>query len=415
MRYKHADKPLPQIARELAVDAVVEGSVLAAGGRVRVSVQLVRAASDEHIWADIYERQLEDVLALHAEIAKSVAREIQAVVTPREREHLDKNRRVDPVAHESELRARYFSAKFTPPDLDRAMAHFEQAIARDPSFAQPRAGLAVAAFGRAVPLGLDLSVADQRALLNRGKDAGNQALAIDDTVAEAYAALGMILLFHDWDWKGAQRALERALELDSNSGLAHMFRGGLAATMLDSARTLAEMRRAIELDPLNLVLRTEAAECCYWVRDYTQAVAYASQALELDPAFPRAHFVLSRVHEAEGRIADAIAECHYAGVFTNGAEPALRAFQQDGASGYHRWIMQAGIGAGPHAGSLPQRPFLRARAHARLGEIDEAIELLEQAYEQRDCLLVLLKAQEWWDPPRSDARFADLVRRVGIP
>jgi TolB-like protein len=221
MRYKHAERRLPQIASELGVDAVVEGTVLVAGGRVRVSVQLIRAATDEHLWADIYDRQLEDVFALHSELAKSIAHEFRAVITPSERERLDKYRRVDPVAHESELRARYFLAKFTPPDLDRAIAHFEQAIARDPSFAHPRAGLATASFGRAGPLGGDLSVADQRALLSRSKAAAKQALAIDDALAEAHAALGMTFLFHDWDWNGAERVLDSALELDSNSWLAH--------------------------------------------------------------------------------------------------------------------------------------------------------------------------------------------------
>ncbi len=416
MRYKHAERRLPQIARELAVDAVVEGTVLLVGGRVRVSVQLIRAATDEHLWADSYDRQLEDVFALHAELAKSIAHEIRAVITPSERERLERNRRVDPVAHKSELRARYYSAKFTPPDVDRAIVHFEQAIAYDPSSAHAHAGLATACFARAVPLCGDLSVASQRELLSRGKAAAKQALVIDDMLAEAYSALGMVLLFHDWDWKGAETALNRALELDSNSWLAHMFRGGLAATILDRTRTLAEMRWAIELDPLNLLLRAEAAECCYWVREYAQAVAYASQALELEPSFARAHFVLGRVCEAQGRIAEAISEYQHAGLITRGARTALRALEQDGVAGYHRWALRAGLTVSPHtAGSLRERPFFRARSHARLGEVEEAIRCLEQSYEQRECLLVLLKAQEWWDPLRSDPRFTDLLRRVDIP
>lgn len=415
MHYKHAERRLPQIARELGVDAVVEGTVLVAGGLVRVSVQLIRAATDEHLWAEIYDRELEDVFALHADLARSIAGEIRALITPQERERLATHHRVNPAAHESELRARYFLAKFTPSDLDRGIAYFEQAIGQDPLFAEAHSGLALACMNRAVPLGAELTVARHRELLATGKAAAKQALAIDSTLAEAHAALGLILLFHDWDWQGAERALECALEFDNNSVFAHSYRAALAATTLDGTRALLEMRRAIELDPLNLYVRAEAGEGCYWIRDYAQAVEYASQALDLDPSFPRAHFVLGRVREAEGRIAEAIAEYEKAGVITAGAGAARRALRQGGPAGYYRWALRAGITGMPRAGSLSERPVYRARIHARLGEFDEAMRYLEDSYAQRDCLLALLKVNEWYDSLRSDARFADLVRRVGIP
>jgi TolB-like protein len=416
MRYKHAERHLPQIARELAVDAVVEGTVLVAGGRVRVSVQLIRAATDENLWAESYDRELEDVFALHADLARSIAHEIRALITPEERERLETHHRVNAVAHESDLRARYFLGKFTPPDVERAIAHFEQAIAQDAAFAYALAGLAHACFERALPLGGDLSVPSQRALLCKAKAAAKRAISIDGTLAVAHATLGITLLFYDWDWHGAETALENALELDSNSGLAHGFLGALAATTADSPRTIREMRRALELDPLNLLLRAEAAETCYWIRDYSQAVEYASQTLDLDPLFLRAHFVLGRLHEAQGRIAEAITEYEQAGTITAGTDAARRALQEGGAAGYHRWALCAGITSIPHAaGAFRGRPFYRAKAHARLGEVDEAIRCLEQSYEQRECLMVVLKTLEWWDPLRSDARFADLVRRVGIP
>jgi TolB-like protein/tetratricopeptide (TPR) repeat protein len=415
MQYKHSEKRLPQIARELSVDAVVEGTVLAIGSRVRVSVQLIRAETDEHLWAETYDREIEDVFLLHSDVAKSIAGEIRAVLTPEEQRRLEPRGRVNPAAHESHLRARYFLFKLTPPALEQAIAYFEQAIARDPSFGHAYAGLAGTCFARAVPLGSDLSVSHQRQLLDKAQGAAKRALDIDDSLAEAHATLGTTLLFYDWDWRGAETALDRALELDSNSWIGHMHRGVLASTVLDAGRTRTEMRRALELDPLNLLCRAEAAECCFWVRDYELSAAYASQVLELDPAFPRAHFILGRVREAEGRIAEAINEYKQAGVIKT-AEAARRAFRQGGAAGYHRWALRAGITADPHnAAGLRDRPFFRARIHARLGEIHQAIECLEQAFQQRDCLLALLKAQEWWDPLRSDLRFADLVRRVGIP
>ena len=416
MHYKHSEKRLTQIGRELAVDAVVEGTVLVAGGRVRVSVQLIRAETDQHLWAETYDRDIEDVLALHAGLAMSIAGQIRAFIAPVERMRLENSRRVNPAAHDADLRARYVHARFSPPDLEQAISHFEQAIAYDPSFARAYAGLAITCFARAVPLGADLSVSGQRKLMDRAKQAATRALSLDESMAEAHAALGITVLFHDWDWHGAERALDHALELDFNSSPGHLFRGCLASTTSDCTRTLTEMRRAIELDPLNLSCRAEAAECCFWVRDYGQAVTYALQTLELDPSFPRAHFVLGRVREAEGRIAEAITEYEQAGVIKADADGAQRAFRQGGAAGYHRWARRNGISAAPYnAGALQDRPFFRARVNARLGEAEEALRCLERAFDQKDCLMVLLKAQEWWDPLRSDPRFMDLVRRVGIP
>ena len=183
----------------------------------------------------------------------------------------------------------------------------------------------------------------------------------------------------------------------------------------DHFQTLKEMRRATEVDPLNLMLRSEDAECCFWVRDYEQASECATQTLQLEPSFARAHFVLGRVFEAEGKIAKAIHEHERAGVITTGAQAALRAFAEDGAAGYPGWAVAAGVAAALHANALQHRPFFRARCHARLGEVDEAIRCLEEACEQRECLMVLLKVQEWWDPLRRDPRFGDLMSRVGIP
>ena len=414
MHYKHTETPLPQVARELGVDAVVEGTVLSAGGRVRVSVQLIRAANDEHLWAEMYDRPLEDVLALHADLAKSIADRIQAVITPEERQRIATHIRVNPAAHESAMRGRYFLGKFTPPDVDRAIAHFQHAITLDPVFAEAHSGLALACMSRATALSGDMTVARQRELLAKGKAAARQAMSIDSAMAEAHAALGFILLFHDWDWPGAERAMESALVFDSNSALAHGYRAVLAASTLDRPRVRHEMRRAIELDPLNLHIRAEAGECSYWIRDYAQAVEYEHQTLDLDPSYPRAHFVLGRVREAEGMIAEAIREYERAGVITAGGA-ARRALRQRGPAGYHHWALRAGITGMAGVGFLGERPLYEARIHARLGNDDEAMQCLEQAYEQRECLLVLLRANEWWDPLRAEPRFADLVRRVGIP
>jgi tetratricopeptide (TPR) repeat protein len=234
----------------------------------------------------------------------------------------------------------------------------------------------------------------------------------------------MVRLLNDWDWRGAEQALDRALRFKPNSAHAHMYRATLAATKLDSDTAMEELRRAIELDPINLAFLSVAEELCYWVREYSQAVAYASQALDLDPSFVRAHYILARVHEAQGRVEETIAEYEKAGFFTsNGAAAARRALQEDQAAGYYRWALDAQIGA---MGDRPvdgmgtqrrddERPFFRARNYARLGDVDNAIRCLEQSYKEHDSRMVLLKAYEWFDPLRSDPRFQNLIRCVGIP
>lgn len=423
MHYKHSDARLPQIARELGVDAVIEGAVTLTNEHVRVSVQMVRAATDEHLWAESYDRERVDILSLHTDLARAIAHQVRAVVTPEENNRLKRSQPVDPGAHEAELRARYFLAKVTATDVDRAIDWFEQAIARDASLAGAHAGLAQSCVYRGVPFSGELSGSEQRKFLTRAKGAAKRALALNDMLAEAHAAYGMVLLFNDWDWRGAERALSRALAFEPGSSLAHSYRAVLASTELDWATTHAELRRAIDLDPVNLLIRAEAAEMCYWIRDYAQAIDYASQTLELDPSYPRAHFVLGRVFEAQGKIDEAIREYEVAGMITPaGAADARTALKKSGAAGYHRWALDArpaGMGTSPTHGARAAhgggRPFFRARIHARLGEIDEALKWLEQSYQEHECLLVLMNAQEWWDPLRCDPRFQDLVRRVGIP
>ncbi len=369
MHYKHTDAKLPQIGRELGVDAVIEGAVTRTGNRVRVSVQLVRAATDEHLWAENYDRDRGDVLSLHADLARAIAHEIRAVVTPEEKKRLESSPRVDALAHEAELRARYFLAKATPADIDRAIQWFEKAIARDASLAGAHAGLAQSCVYCGVPFSGGLSITEQRQFLTRAKAAAESALGLDETLAEAHAAFGFALLFNHWDWQGATRALERAIELAPGLALAHAYRAVVASTQLDRTTTLAELRNAIELDPVNLFIQAEAAEVCYWIRDYGQALKYASQTLELDPSYPRAHFILGRVFEAQGRIDDAITEYERTGMLTaTGATRARRALQKSGAAGYHRWALAAGLAGmqnastdqtgAPHVGG---RPFFRAR------------------------------------------------------
>jgi len=424
MNYKQTNKKVPQIARELGVEAIIEGTVLITKERVRVSAQLVHGSTDDHFWAETYDRDLGDVLAMHSEIAQAIAREVRAVVTPEETETLERKHRVNPGALEAYLKGQYFLAKYTPEDVRRGISFLEQAVAGDPLFAEAHASLASAYLTGGLPTGNNLSVMKQRQLLTMAGRSAEQALNMDQRLAQAHGVKAMVCLFHDWDWDRAEQALDSARNFEPNDALAHIYRAGLAATKQESEKTLEELRSVISLDPVNLIFLSVAEEICWWIRDYQQAMAYAFQALDLDPGYQRAHFVLARVYEAQCRIEEMITEYEKAGFFTDsGAAEARRALKEGGNPGYYRWALDVQLGA---MGDSPvdgikrplcedKRAIFQARNYARSGDADNAIKCLEQSYKERDGLMVLLKAWEWFDPIRSDARFQDLVWRVGIP
>jgi len=420
MRYRQADKPLARIAQELGVQALVEGSVLRSGCRVWITVQLVRAATGEHIWAESYERDVTDVPALLDEVAATIADAIRIAVTPDERARLARQGKVDPVAYDTFLKGLWHLSKYTRADVDRAIALFDEAIARDPAFSFAYAGLAASYVMRAGPLGGGVSAAEERRMMARGKAAAEQAVEIDNSLAVGYTMLGEMALFHDWDWRRAVGLLERAIHLGPSFSWAHLGRALVAACLMERDIVHSEGKRAIELDPFNLAHRVQYAECQYWIREYNGAIQHAQDALAFEPSYPRAHFVLGRVYESQGRISEAIRHYVNAGLITtSSAEAAGRAFKREGARGFHRWALKVGLGSqgGLAAGTgrrRPLRPIWEAKLHSRAGNIDEAIEWLERAYADRESLLVLLKA-DVWDPLRGDPRFQDLVRRIGIP
>ena len=410
MQYKGTKKALPQIARELGVDAVVEGSVLHVGDRVRITGQLILAATDEHLWAESYEREVRDVLALHGEVAQAIAREIQVVLTPSERQRLQRRRQVAPAAQEAYLRGLSAHYRFTPPDMQRAIGLYEQAVAGDATFAEARAMLAQACLLRALPLGGNLTAGARQDLITKARAAAALAIQTDETVSNAHVALGGIALMVDRDWSRAERELRRSLDLDANNPIAHMYLAILSIVLgrRDDARR--ELDRAVGLNPMAAVTRAEAAEFSSWLREYDRAIAFATQALELDPAYPRAHFVLGRVYETRGSIADAISEYEKAGWSAELAGAARQALQRGGRTGFYRWRLSA-LQA---QGGRPDALYL-AHVNVVLGDKDAAIAALERAYRDGDPLLFLITSIEWFDPLRADPRFRDLVRRLGLP
>jgi TolB-like protein/Tfp pilus assembly protein PilF len=410
MHYKGTRKPLPQIARELGVDAVVEGSVLQAGGRVRITGQLIFAATDEHLWAESYDREMRDVLALHGEVARAIARGIQVTLTPGEQQRLERRRTVAPAAQEAYLRGVFASSRFTPADMEQAIGYYQRAVAEDPTFAEAHAMMGHAYLMRALPLGAGLVATRRQDLLAKARAAAELAIQTDETVSTAHATLGGIALMLDRDWPRAERELRRSLELDANNSMAHLYLALLSLVLdrRDDARR--EIDRAVELNPMSAVTRAEAGEFSFWAGDHDRAVTFATQALDLAPGYQRAHFVLGRLFETQGRIADAVSQYEKAGWPAERAAAARQAFRRGGWPGYCRWRLAQLVALGDRGDALSL-----ARFQVALGHHDEAIATFERADRDGDPLLFLITSIEWFEPLHGDPRFRALARRLGLP
>ncbi|MBI4521975.1 MAG: hypothetical protein HY701_14150 [Gemmatimonadetes bacterium] len=374
MQYKGTrSKPLPDIARELNLDALVEGSVLRADGRVRITAQLIHGPTDYHLWSDSYERDLANVLALQGEVARAIAQEIRARLAPEERTRLAREQRpVDPAAYDAYLKARFEMSRLTAAAMRRAIEHFQETIRLDPRYAPAHAGLSLAYILFSQPLG----GGDNRKYLPLARAAAERALELDPQLAEAHANLGGVHFIYDRDWEAAER----------------------------------EYRRAVERDPLSLDTRTIVCEGFVHAREFERAMAECRNILELDPDFGRARAYLRRGYEGLGRFEGAI-EVYAEGrlradtsAAARGDIDALRrAFATRGAQGYWEWVLERSGGVGTNA----------SHALAALGRVDELLALLERWYEERSGNLCFLRDSPY-DPVRDDPRFRAFLARLRL-
>src|ERR1035437_7203245 len=286
MRYKGSDKSLPESARELNVDGVVEGSVLRAGDRVRITAQLIHAATDQHIWAKSYERDVSDVLALQSEVARAIAEEVQAKLTPQERARLARARPVNPAAHEAYLKGRYYWARATEESVRKSIEYFAEAIAKDPSYALAHAGLSDAFNQLCNPI---LELVPQGDLIPRAKAAATMALELDDTLAEAHISLGRIKFYYDWDWTGAEKSFRRAIELNPNYPYAHYVYALLLSAVGRHTEAIRESTRALESDPVALLVNGVAGLIYCFAGQFETAEEQLRKTLQLDSNFMFAH------------------------------------------------------------------------------------------------------------------------------
>lgn len=410
MQYKDARKPLREVAKELGVDGVVLGSVLRTGDRVRISVQLNHAASDTNLWAKNYEVPASDILALQNDVVQNIVREVQATLTPEERARLARTPTVNPQALEAYLLGRSYWNKRSPEGIRRALEEFQRAVSIDPRHALAYTGMADT---YSVMIGYNLLPA--REGIVKAKEAARKALAIDDSLGEAHISLAH-LMFEGAELADAEREFRRGLELNPGYATGHHWYALHLAALGRTDEALAAIRRAQELEPLSSIIRANQAWCLYLGRRFDEAITQARRAIDLDPNFSVAHGYLGQALAAKGRFDEAIAQMQKAVDLSNGnvsyrAELAT-IYGLAGRTAEARQILEELL-----AKSKLEyvSPYTIAVIYVALGDHDQAFTWLEKAWEERSVRLVNLKTHPWFDPLRSDRRYADLLRRVGLP
>ncbi|MFN8588171.1 MAG: protein kinase [Candidatus Eisenbacteria bacterium] len=409
MKYKGALKALPEIAAELNVDAILEGAAMLAGKRVRVSVKLVAARTEETLWSERYDGDLEDVLGLQATVAEAVAREIAVQVTPVEAQRLAQRRTVHPEAHVEYLKGRYHDAVRSTASLELGLKHFQKALELDDGYAAAWAGLAEIHLSRA-----SRGMVPPAEAMTAAEAAAQHALQLDPSLGEAHTALSTVYASRG-DFAGCRRALQRALELSPGQAYAHRTLGALYYALERHDEALQEMLVALSLDPLSMLLHTAIGDAYYYARRFEESVPYYRKAIEIDSRFDGAHTDLARSLEALGRFDEARAEYEEGRRLSGGvAGPSFglahleismgrldegrRQAEQLVADRSHRIVSAWGI----------------ATLYARLGDADATFHWLEVACTERATGLVLLRVHPRLDAIRSDPRYAALVKRVGL-
>jgi serine/threonine-protein kinase len=408
MRYKGTNKALPEIARELGADALIEGSVMRSGSRIRITAQLIYAPSDKHLWGESYERDLSDVLVLQSEVARTIAHEINIKLTPQDQTRLATARPVNSEAYELYLKGRYYWNKMSGVAVTRAAEYFSKAIALDGSYAPVYVGLADCYVSQA-----DLGHLPPSEAYGRAKTATLRALEIDNGLAEAHASLAVIRADYDWDWKGAETEFQRALELDPKHVNAHQWHALFLAKLGHFKEAVSEIEIAKELDPLSLPVATTAGLILRYGRRYDEAIEELRKAIDLEPSFKFTHVELAEVYLLKGMFQEAASE--WSRVNSGNPERALGYAAVRDAAGYHRseelWIEYLRESSKREYVS----PMNLAEAYAHLGKAEQALAWLEEAYRQRAPSLSGLKVDPLFDFLRSNPRFQDLLRRMNFP
>ena len=409
MHYKGGRKTVPQIGRELGVDALVEGTVERVGDRVRIRVQLIDTATDQHLWARSYDHELRDVLRLQSEAAHDIVAEIQGQVAGAGTGlHPATEPLVQPRAYENYLKGRYFWNKRTSRGLQQAVKYFQYAVDEDPTYARAYAGL-----GESYALMAGYTGSPQREFTPKARAAARRALELDERLPEAHTAMAFIAENYDWDWQTAEKEYRRAIQLNPNYATAHHWFAECLALQGRFDEAFPEIERARQLDPLSLIIATDNGAILYFSRQYDRAIEQLRAVLEMEPNFPRAQMLIP-AYVQKGLFADALAD--------------VKEWRRHDDSPWV-WVMFAYISgrssdqasarnAVKHLERLDRRrpldPLALAVAYIALDNNDKAMACLEKAYEEHSSGLTALKVDPTYDPLRSDPRFLALVVRIGL-
>jgi TolB-like protein/DNA-binding winged helix-turn-helix (wHTH) protein/Flp pilus assembly protein TadD len=415
MQYRGTQKSLRQIATELRVDAVVEGAVQLDGNRVRITAQLIDGATDEHIWAENYDRELGDVLLLQSDVATAIAKQIDLRLTPQQQQKLQAGAHpVNPDAYQSYLLGRYYWNQRTANGLAKSGQYFQDAIKKDPNFALAYSGLSDY-YAFLTLIGGPEILPPRQAML-QSKNAAIKALQLDDSSAEAHTSMAHVLHNYDWDFTKAEAEFQRAIELNPNYSTAHHLYAHLLMQMGRPDESLREAKRALELDPLSPFINNGLARQYYLSRQYDKAIAQCQRATEIDPAYLPSRILLGLIYDQTGKMAEAISELKQA----RDMAPALPMAHALLAYGYAR--------AGNKAEAQKELDELTQMSHTRYvptsyfalvaiasGDKDKAFALLQQSFQERSEQILYLRVEPLVDPIRGDPRLSALIRSVGLP
>jgi TolB-like protein/DNA-binding winged helix-turn-helix (wHTH) protein/Flp pilus assembly protein TadD len=408
MTYKNVHKTLPQIAGELKVDAVVEGSVLRSDDRVRITVQLIHVPDEMRLWAQTYDENVRDTLALQSRVSNDIAYQVQATLlgpTP------EKARTVNQEAYDDYLRGRYFWNKRSQDGLKKSIEYFSRAIDKDPNYAEAYAGLADS---YALSGDWEYGLLSPRDAFSKAKAAATRALELDDSLGEAHASLAFLLDLYGWDWQGAETEYKRAIELDPGYATAHHWYAWHLITTRRNSEGLFELRKAESLDPLSLIIGADLADALCIAHRYDEAIQQAQKTLEMDPHFAVAHYQLGQALGQKHMYDQAILEFKTAIELSghNAAFDSNLAYVY-AVSGRKEDAMKVVLALEADRVQYPSAAASIGLIYAGLGDGDQSMAWLEKAYEERFNPSILVRPG--FDPLRSDARFQDLWHRIGLP
>ena len=410
MAYKGVHKPLPQIARELTVDAVVEGTVLRAGNKVRITAQLIQADSDKHLWADSYEGDLRDTLALQNRVARSIAEQIRTNLNAKEQAKLKAEDVVDPEAYEAYLKGRYFWNRRTADGLKRAIEYFNQAIAKDPSYAQAYTGLADS---YALLGDWEYGVLAPKEAFPKAEAAARKAIELDSTLAEAHTSLAFSLDLFDWNWAAAEREYKLAIALNPGYATAHHWYAWHLIVLGRNAEGSAELRTAQSLDPLSLIISADMADALLIAHRFDESIQQSRKTVDMDPNFAVAHYGLGQAYVQTHMYNEAIAELQKAVELSGGDTTflsslacayALSGRRDDAEKLLHNVENRSERGVSNAPGI--------ALIYTKLNQNDEAMSWVQKAFDERFNPSVFLRPA--FDSLRSDPRFQALLRHIGL-